>query len=451
MLVEFRVGNFLSFKDIQSFKLNADRSKQLKKHYSETSCGNILNSAFIYGSNSSGKSNFIKAIQYSKKIILNGLDPILDSDYYYKTTDNEILCDPMYFEYIILINNEKYSYGFETKVKEKNHNEIRTEFVDEWLYKLNRDGDECIFEKNHIFPNDIISADPKSPNNSENKRHLFLKKQYATSSIKNSEIITKIYEWFKIELIVATNEMEDTFVGVPKDYIKILNNILPKLDTGITEIVINEFKKTEIPLNLIKKFEKNDLNSVKYDTSKLLGEDAAIFIFGNEFKRYWLIYKKRTKSSNKYYEIRFKHGSEYEARIDEQSTGTIRILYFISILSKILSKEKPNIAKTIFIDEIESSLHPLIISKLIDIFHENNNFKYQLISTTHETRFMDKNSVRNDEIWFIEHNYEPDYGKCSTIYSFKSFDYAGDIDDKKYLDGRFSATPVFTNISFDEE
>ncbi|MEI7558281.1 MAG: AAA family ATPase [bacterium] len=78
--------------------------------------------------------------------------------------------------------------------------------------------------------------------------------------------------------------------------------------------------------------------------------------------------------------------------------------------------------KILFIDEIDRSLHPLLLKKLISVFHnssgDNISKKYQFIFNTHDTNILDIDELfRRDQVWFTEKN---KYGE-SKLYSLLEF------------------------------
>lgn len=56
------------------------------------------------------------------------------------------------------------------------------------------------------------------------------------------------------------------------------------------------------------------------------------------------------------------------------------------------------------IDEFERSLHPLICSYLIQLFHDPkiNSRGAQLVLATHDTNLLSSNEFRRDQIWIVE-------------------------------------------------
>ena len=99
-------------------------------------------------------------------------------------------------------------------------------------------------------------------------------------------------------------------------------------------------------------------------------------------------------------------------------------------------------------DEIESSLHPLLCERIILLFNNNNTNPHnaQLIFTTHNTLLMNPKLLRRDQIYFIEKN---KYG-VSNMYSL----YDIDLDIRSnfnylnnYLAGRFGAIPYLVDFN----
>ena len=75
MVIQFTIGNFLSFKEQSTLSLVASALKEIQVPAEDIifSVGNaglsLMKSAVVYGANASGKSNFIKAAGNSWKSI----------------------------------------------------------------------------------------------------------------------------------------------------------------------------------------------------------------------------------------------------------------------------------------------------------------------------------------------------------------------------------------------
>ena len=70
MLITFKISNFLSFNEQVTFMMQAGLVRESMHHVIKGKGRNdvdILKSAVIYGANASGKSNFIKAVEFANK------------------------------------------------------------------------------------------------------------------------------------------------------------------------------------------------------------------------------------------------------------------------------------------------------------------------------------------------------------------------------------------------
>jgi AAA15 family ATPase/GTPase len=124
--------------------------------------------------------------------------------------------------------------------------------------------------------------------------------------------------------------------------------------------------------------------------------------------------------------------------LDEESDGTVRLLDFIPAFKDLITKRK-----VILIDEIERSIHPLLIKELIKKFSFDDNTLGQFIFSTHESNLLDQNIFRQDEIWFAEKNKQG----STELYSLSDFKEHNTIDIRKgYLNGRYGSIPFLANL-----
>ena len=135
--------------------------------------------------------------------------------------------------------------------------------------------------------------------------------------------------------------------------------------------------------------------------------------------------------------------NEMELSFDEESKGTNVLLVLGTVILDILDK-----GGVFIIDEIDTSLHPRLAKFLALLFtHPIANPKQsQLIFTTHETTFLDKDLFRKDQIWFVE---KDDYG-ASELFSVQDFDEVRENTpfEKWYLAGKFGGLPEIKEIAF---
>ena len=125
-------------------------------------------------------------------------------------------------------------------------------------------------------------------------------------------------------------------------------------------------------------------------------------------------------------------GKFIDMDIDTQSDGTVRLLTLLPAFYSVINKEK-----VVFIDEIENSMHPNMIYRLVKYFADNTS-KGQLVFTTHLTRFLNQQELmRVDEMWKTEKN-----NGMTLLSSFNDFKIHNTINvENGYLLGRFGGVP----------
>ena len=90
------------------------------------------------------------------------------------------------------------------------------------------------------------------------------------------------------------------------------------------------------------------------------------------------------------------------------------------------------------VDEIESSMHPLLTRHLIEMVQDAaiNTNHAQLIFTTHDTGLLDLTLLRRDQIWFAE---KDEKTMQTDIYALTEFSpRKGENISKGYLQGRYA-------------
>ncbi|MDE6015590.1 MAG: ATP-binding protein, partial [Acetatifactor sp.] len=137
-------------------------------------------------------------------------------------------------------------------------------------------------------------------------------------------------------------------------------------------------------------------------------------------------------------------GSENMASISlkEESSGTLKMFALYPSLKEVLDS-----GSTLFVDELNARLHPLLVRNIILTFlsPEINTRNAQLIFTTHDVWQFTNELLRRDEIWMVN----KDRDGVSELYSLVDFkDEDGNKvrrDEalaKKYLTGNYGAIPA---------
>jgi uncharacterized protein len=137
-----------------------------------------------------------------------------------------------------------------------------------------------------------------------------------------------------------------------------------------------------------------------------------------------------------------REGNEVRFPVKEESYGTQRFFALSCPLLEALEN-----GRTLFVDELDASLHPLLLRHLIELFHnpQTNPKGAQLIFNTHDTTLLDGSLFRRDQIWFMEKDREG----CSHLYSLLDFSpRQGEALAKGYLIGRYGAIPFLSDAQW---
>jgi DNA-binding transcriptional LysR family regulator len=148
---------------------------------------------------------------------------------------------------------------------------------------------------------------------------------------------------------------------------------------------------------------------------------------------------------NSYYRVRVEAahvdlaGGIVPLELKEESDGTRRLLYLLPALHQLREH-----GAVFFIDEIDRSLHPMLVRTFLASFLKLcEGEQRQIIVTTHESSLLDQELLRRDEIWFAE----KDRGAATRLYSLTDFNVRKDLEIRKhYLQGRFGAVPFLGGI-----
>ena len=400
MLLEFTVGNFLSFKEKKTFSLEAGSISELKENVVKEGKYKVLRSAVIYGANSSGKSNFIKALEFMVETVknsskLNSTDKLNVKPFLLNTGTQY---SPSYFEILFTRLGKRYRYGFELD-NDRVHNE--------WLYILNQNSaNEVLYfirNINGIGVSDVFEeAKGFVENTRENGLFLSLLDQL---NIEIAKIAMRNFSFTNVKSgLNHESSISMTSVIHTDDYYENkIDSFITTLDLGFNKFIIDP------------------------DSNKN--------------------FKNRIKTVHNVYDDKGVKVSEYEFKLlDQESSGTNKIFDLSGYIIFTLK-----LGLLLIIDELDSKLHPILTQEIIKIFNnpETNPENAQLIFTTHDTNLLGANLFRRDQIWFTE----KDDFEATDMYSLLEFkDEDGNTIrkdrsfEKDYIRGRYGAIPYISNF-----
>ena len=447
MFIGFSVSNFLSFKSPQTMSMMASKVARHKEHILNGNGKKILKTGLIYGANAGGKSNFIKAIDFSRDIILDGLEEV-DLNRKYFRINKEGYRQPGVFEYRLITQSKKeYSYGIAISYAAK-------EIISEWLVRIEKNGSEtCIFNRdidesgeNFTFSevthkNEAekikweIFLDVFGKNISPAMKKKSILSDVAERSNEKSGVLKEImdvYEWFQsIIILFPTSQYSGLNQLVEKEEVrKFFSGILKYFDTGIESV---ESKQGEMNFDRI--FEgipKEHAEKLKIRISNDIENDPVMFKVNNQ------VYSLRKDEEGNIITTKMmqNHGNPQELfEYSDESDGTQRLFDLIPLFYEHQNN------RVIFIDEIDRSLHTNLTRRFLELFYSlTEKSDYQIIATTHDSNLVDLDLVRQDEIWFIKRLED----HSSKMYSLNRYKERYDKKiDKEYLLGRYDAIPIF--------
>jgi len=420
MLIKFSVKNFACFKDEAVLDLNLSKRKEHPENIINKGKYKGLSTALAYGANAAGKTSLFRAITVALKIIrfsnliqVNELLPVIPFKF-----DDTTALEPSEFEFqFIASNGIKYVYGFKADNKK---------IYEEYLYKYTSSRPSKVFsregDKYNFTDKEISKLEPLTKMNTENK--LFI----ATATAWNAESTKIPFEWLASYIDTYTNITDLSNIAMSRykgekkeDYISFTEQLLKGADINISKV-------------------KVDIQKIKVDPA-MKPFMPGVMINGqlvqpNEQERITISTIHSIKSFD---------GDEkqFALNIAEESQATQMLFSFGPMIKDALDH-----GKTIVIDEIDRSMHPLLLKYILEMFSnpEINKNGAQLIVTTHDTTQMRLSRFRRDQFYFVEKDNSTGESK---LYSLNDYTVRKkESIEKGYLSGRYGAIP---NIDFMRE
>lgn len=418
MLLQFTVNNFKSIKNTTLFSM-ATSSKDEGNFFSIKKY-KLLQTAILYGANASGKSNFLKAMAFMRRIVLNRDKVILSTDkllhYPFKlSTETEEASSS--FEMVFFIDETKYRYGFEID---------NTTVYAEWLYADENGKESKLFyrdiDEDELYVNRIKFKEGLKLKVSKNQLFLWKCDQ------EGGAISASILKWFSHFNMIdgmeheqyiseAIRQMED------EKYKNELVSLIKTADIGIENVLLDE---KDIPKSVIEEM------PLPIELKKQLLESDSLKDMS------LLTHHKKYDENNK--EVGM---TTFELE-KEESKGTQK---FFKMSAPILNTLREG--KVLIIDELDASLHPMLTKHLIKLFHNENINKHnaQLIFATHDTNLLHESMFRRDQIWITE---KDKYG-ATELYSLAQFKNVRKNEDfeKRYIQGKYGGVPYLQDFSLE--
>lgn len=412
MLLEFRVQNYRSIRDEQVLSLVASNTdKEHPSHIAHTgiaSIGDCVRSAVIYGPNASGKSTLLLALNYMRAVIAESAAIVQPGQTYnvqpFKL-DEGCINKPTIFEISFIFNGIRHQYSFAMNAERIISESLllyKTRRPTEYFNrKLNADGETYTYEFSSY-----LTGPKKLWQESTRSNALFL----STGAQLNSDILSPIFRWLTENILYLppgaglvselTGQMLSTDSGRGA-----IRDFLSSADIGISNVEAVQ-RKTMHTQFVIKEGGVAQASPVE--------SDVLVPIFEHSTKK-----------------------GKAKFELSDESQGTQRLYWLIAPFLDVLKN-----GRILVVDELDASLHTLLVRKLIAMFNDPNINKAnaQLIFSTHDISLLDNSLFRRDQIWFVEKNQD----QATCLFPFTDFSPRKlEAWSRGYLTGRYGAVPFF--------
>ena len=406
----------------------------------------VLRGGIMYGANGAGKSNFFKALSYLRDTALKR-----------KKTESEVESEtesespgtgrtafrfredpetPSHLDLQFIVRDTLYRFGLILDDER---------IIEEWLLEINGGREKLIYERKTDDQGKVTvkfrGAGPKlkalatvgGP-----KEQSFLATIRTTLDRDDHGPVREVIDWFRngIRFISPNSHYHrlEHNLSIDNELRSFSGDFLRAASTGVDDLHVSKEEISEDQLRamlphflveeIMESVNKGKFGGVKINNGEIVVEKA---------------------SENRYHILSLQSIHEHEGSekvhfdVTEESDGTRRLLHLLPALHHLHTD-----GGVFVIDEVERSMHPLLVYKFIEFFFNGcGGDRRQLIVTSHESNLLDRKLLRRDEIWFAEKNQKG----STSLYSLADFQPRKDLKfDKHYLRGRFGAIPFLGEI-----
>lgn len=442
MLLSFRVENYRSLRDSQELDLRA-------AYRSESPA---LPVAALYGANASGKSTLLDALRYMHDAVTGqgsgwkGEGKIPRKPFLLDESSRE---KPSSFAVELLLDGVRYEYGFT----------INDRYVEqEWCFSYPKKVRRVIFDRtrnNMKFGTTTQSARSELLAELTPSSILFI----TTAARSSHEVFRPVYDWFKDRLWFLSpketygSSITRNMLIDPKKAGAVLE-LLKAADLGISHV---EFRVEEVEVERPGEASKKAISPRKVAGGRRsarryleaaqertpsirlkTGDRAVDVVFDGPPEQLADFVLGMFRDG----ELRFTHAGTASAEFsfNEESHGTRTWFGLIGMSLQALQGKF-----TLVIDELDTSLHPLLVAEFIKLFQRGatNGLGAQLIMSTHDTSLLGRHGgdelLRRDQVWFAQKDHETGASSVFPLTDFKPP--AGLNWEKRYLGGAVGALP----------
>lgn len=441
MLLNFTVGNWMSYRDEASLNMTASLERQHRDTLAKIPgfrSKRALPVAAVYGGNASGKTGIFKAISAMKHMVVNdpGLDGLLPVEHFMLQGGSSLR--PTVFDMTFLAGKRVYRYVVEATLIGVSYESL--EIVSErancdiFEREVTKEGQTFKFCEDFFQSVDFLNFAAKATR----KNQTFL----GSAVAQNVEELEEPYRWFAdtLELVGVESQARSfaTAMDRREDFLGFAAKTLSRLDTGIVGLEGERVDISSLPKNadLLK-----SVTALAEDEMATVVVEKAAGDYGFEMLTTHLeegrpiVERLRTVHMGS-------GGQEYRFSLGMESSGTQRLMGLLPMLFDLRGAEGASGSKVYVVDELDRCLHTMLTSRLIEDFLAscNETTRKQLLFTTHDLLLMDQSLMRRDEMYIAQRGADG----CSELVGLAEFEgirYDKDLI-RSYLNGRFGGIPM---------
>lgn len=435
MIIRFIVENLASFKDAVEFNTFPSSKSHSHENHKMT-CGYVtaLRMSAIYGANGAGKSNLLSALGLLGTMVLNdGLEVVTIHGELPFKFDEGCINKPSGLAIEFYYNQHIYYYHIEF-----NRERI---FLEE-LYLSGKTKDVKLFvrQDSSIEWNGDYFAKGFNLQFVDGLERLvrpdmmvlpFMGKYYPDEM----PLVSEAYSWFvdKLEVIrpgTLTHIIPQMFDSNAR-FSELVNSLMPELKTGISRLTVRkeELKEENVKGNdmLLRLIKQARLYPGEPQVMNVSGEVANVVCENGKVYLKTLVAIHQTVD-----------GKEVDMSFVNESDGTRRLIDYMPLFYAVTNEDNVYV-----VDEIERSIHPILIKSIVEKLSRSENASGQLIFTTHESGLLDQDIFRPDEIWFAQKDAE----QATQLYPLSDFNIHKTANiENGYLNGRYGGIPFLSNL-----
>lgn len=428
MLRSFRLANHRSFRDEHELQL-----MPLKPSYDNDR--EVVPVAAVFGANASGKSNLIGGLQLMSRLVRGWgkREPGSGIPRSPFRLEPRSLLEPSTFEIELVLAAGRYVYGFVVDDER---------VIREWLWAYPHGRKRLLFERDGASID--FGATITQRTRAEVIEDLLTEDTLFLSAAAQLKLdqYRPVIDWFRRSLLFLRSGGSRRFEGeqLARFFEQSDSNrdkfreLARAADIGISDFAVE-------PLDDPRAVAEADM--LARETAQLQRQASEA---GPEVPPHLAEQLRRASSLASFFQAQakrakllVKHGS-VDFELADESEGT---RLWLEILPDVITSLETG--RTLVIDEIDTSLHPLLVRKLVGLFHdpEINIGRAQFLFTTHDAFLLapvaGEPGVARDQVWFVEKHADG----ASELYPLTDFKPRNEHNlARRYLGGSYGAIPI---------